>query len=95
MSKIVGVTVGTPLSPQTIKEKLKNDGFYPVISVSDIEGGHRITITDTNGTKTVDVRDGKDGKTPEKGTDYFTEADKAEMVAATIAALPVYGGETE
>lgn len=110
MSKIVGVTVGTPLSPQIIKEKLKKDGFYPVISVSNIEDGHRITITDTNGTKTVDVRngkngytpvkgkdyfDGKDGKTPEKGTDYFTEADKAEMVAATIAALPVYGGETE
>ena len=37
---------------------------------------------------------GKDGKTPVKGTDYFTAADKAEMVAAVIAALPVYGGET-
>ena len=38
---------------------------------------------------------GKDGKTPVKGTDYFTEADKIEMVNAVIAALPVYGGETE
>ena len=34
------------------------------------------------------------GKTPVKGKDYFTEADKAEMVAAVIEALPVYGGET-
>jgi hypothetical protein len=34
------------------------------------------------------------GDTPVKGTDYFTQADKAEMVAAVIAALPVYGGET-
>lgn len=35
---------------------------------------------------------GKDGKTPVKGVDYFTEADKAEMVSAVIAALPVYDG---
>lgn len=31
---------------------------------------------------------GADGKTPVKGTDYFTEADKQEMVNAVIAALP-------
>lgn len=34
-----------------------------------------------------------DGTTPVKGTDYFTAADKAEMVNAVIAALPVYAGE--
>lgn len=39
-------------------------------------------------------KDGIDGKTPVKGVDYFTESDKAEMVTAVIAALPVYGGET-
>lgn len=39
-------------------------------------------------------KDGADGKTPVKGTDYFTEADKEELVNAVIAALPVYGGET-
>ena len=31
---------------------------------------------------------GADGKTPIKGTDYFTEADKQELVNAVIAALP-------
>lgn len=31
---------------------------------------------------------GADGKTPVKGTDYFTEADKQELVNAVIAALP-------
>lgn len=31
---------------------------------------------------------GDKGDTPVKGTDYYTEADKAEMVAAVIAALP-------
>ena len=36
---------------------------------------------------------GEDGKTPVKGIDYYTDADKAEMVNAVIAALPVYNGE--
>lgn len=35
------------------------DGFSPTISVSTITGGHRVTITDKNETKTVDVMDGK------------------------------------
>lgn len=43
----------------------------------------------------MDGKPGKDGKTPEKGKDYFTEADKAEIVSAVISALPVYGGEVE
>lgn len=34
-----------------------------------------------------------DGKTPVMGTDYFTSADKAEIVSAVLAALPVYTGE--
>lgn len=28
------------------------------------------------------------GNTPVKGVDYFTDADKAELVAAVLAALP-------
>ena len=31
---------------------------------------------------------GADGHTPVKGIDYFTEADKQELVTAVIAALP-------
>lgn len=36
---------------------------------------------------------GADGYTPVKGTDYFTEADKVEMVNAVIAALPTAESE--
>ena len=36
---------------------------------------------------------GADGYTPVKGVDYYTEADKQEIVAAVVAALPVYAGE--
>ena len=35
---------------------------------------------------------GADGYTPQKGIDYYTEADKAEMVSAVIAALPTWEG---
>ena len=35
---------------------------------------------------------GADGKTPVKGTDYWTESDKAEIVADTLAALPTWTG---
>lgn len=38
---------------------------------------------------------GAEGKTPVKGTDYFTETDKAEIVEAVIAELPIYSGEYE
>lgn len=44
------------------------DGFSPTIAVTNITGGHRITITDKNGTKTVDVMDGTDGKNGSDGT---------------------------
>lgn len=35
---------------------------------------------------------GADGKTPVKGTDYWTAADKAEIVTDTLAALPKWTG---
>lgn len=37
------------------------DGVSPTISISVITGGHRLTIKDANGTKTVDLLDGSDG----------------------------------
>ena len=35
---------------------------------------------------------GKDGYTPEKGVDYFTKADKAELVVDVIDTLPKWDG---
>ena len=40
-----------------------NDGKSPVIAVTDIENGHRVSITDKDGTKTIDVLNGQTGKT--------------------------------
>ena len=35
---------------------------------------------------------GADGYTPVKGVDYWTEADKAEMVSDVLSALPTWEG---
>lgn len=37
------------------------DGYSPTITTTAIDGGHQITITDVNGTRTINVWDGKDG----------------------------------
>lgn len=36
------------------------DGFSPIVTVSDIAGGHRISIQDKTTTQTFDVMDGQD-----------------------------------
>jgi hypothetical protein len=70
-------------------EKLKGkDGFSPVVITSKQDGTTTVTITDAEGTKTATILDGEKGDkgyTPVKGTDYFTDADKTEIVAAVLA----------
>lgn len=67
-------------------------GFSPVADVKETVDGAVITITDASGTTTAIVRNGKDGKTPEKSVDYFTEEDKAEFVTSVLNALPTWQG---
>ena len=64
------------------------------VSESTADGGSNV-VTFSDG-KTITIKNGKagtPGKTPVKGTDYWREEDKAEMVNEVIAALPVYNGE--
>ncbi len=75
------------------------DGITPTIGTN---GNWYLGTTDTGkpsrgekGDKGADGTNGKDGingKTPVKGTDYWTEADKAEIVNDTLAALPTWTG---
>lgn len=37
-----------------------SDGFSPTVEVTEIDGGHQVTITDANGPQSFDVMDGKD-----------------------------------
>ena len=70
------------------------DGFSPVAKVETITNGATITITDKNGTTTATILNGAkgdpgtNGTTPVKGVDYYTEADKQEMVQLVLAAIP-------
>ena len=43
------------------KESGEFDGFSPTVTVTDIEGGHRVVITDVVGAHTFDVMDGSGG----------------------------------
>ena len=82
LNKMLGAPVGVAASA--------------TIDVEEIEGGHKVSVTDINGTTNFDIRDGidgKDGYTPIKGVDYYTDAEQQEMVNRVLAALPVYGGE--
>ena len=49
--------------PRGDKGDTGTPGFSPVIVVTDITGGHRVSITDVGGTQTVDIMDGEKGDT--------------------------------
>ena len=48
--------------------------------------GTTLTVTSASGTSSANLK-GADGKTPVKGTDYFTESEKAAIVSDVIGAL--------
>lgn len=50
----------------------------PKITVDEVQGGHKITISDAEDSQSFDVLD---GKTPVKGVDYWTEQEKNELIA--------------
>ena len=61
------------------------DGFSPVITVTDITGGHRVTITDAEGTQTVDVMNGQPGTPGYSPTVAVTEITGGHRVTITDA----------
>lgn len=60
MSTGLGVQVPVPSGPPGRKG---DPGDTPAISVTDITGGHRVSITTGNDTVTFDVMDGENGDT--------------------------------
>lgn len=62
------------------------NGSSVTAQISEIDGGHRVTVSDIAGPKSFDVLDGKDGKTAfqyaVEGGFEGTEAEFAEMIAA-------------
>ena len=68
------------------------------VSVTQIENGVSISVTDKNGTEIAYVYNGTKGDpgtagtTPVRGTDYWTDNDKTEVVNDVLAALPTWTG---
>lgn len=79
------------------------DGISPTVAVSTITGGHRITITDKNGTKTVDVMDGEKGdsgrgiaaiaRTSGSGAAGTTDTYTITYTDGTTSTFSVYNGK--
>lgn len=69
------------------------DGISPTITIDSITGGHRITISDANGEKSFDVKDGEDGYTPQKGVDYFTPEDIAAIAEEAAKLVDTGSGD--
>ena len=66
--------------PKGSKGDTGESGFSPTITVIDISGGHRVTITDSQGMESFDVLDGHDGQ---NGADGYSP---------TIAVSNISGG---
>ena len=77
-------------------------GYSVDASVKTVDGETSVTLyTVSPEGETGEIRGMftvKDGKTPAKGIDYWTDADKQEMVEMVLAEMPVtptYAGEVE
>lgn len=59
------------------------DGFSPIMAVTDITGGHRVSITDVDGTQSFDVMDGSDGFSPNVTVTNITGGHRVSITDAT------------
>lgn len=63
------------------------------LSAETLPGAVNDALAKAKASGEFDGKPGEPGYTPQKGIDYYTPTDIAEMVNAVIAALPVYNGE--
>lgn len=64
MNKLEQGVANEQVGPQGIPGKPGRDGqdgVSPTVAVTAIPDGHRVTITDADGSKSFDVMDGRDG----------------------------------
>ena len=62
------------------------------IYIWDVDASAWVNMGALQGPSGQDGNDGQDGSTPVRGTDYWTEADKSEIVNDVLAALPNASG---
>lgn len=67
-----GVGVPGPQGPKGDKGDKGDPGVSPTVSVQNISGGHKVSITDVDGTNEFDVMDGPQGPKGDNGQDGQT-----------------------
>ena len=80
---------GTGVDGVSVDNAYVDDNGHLIIELSTgelIDAGYVVGKDGKDGTN------GADGKTPVKGTDYWTASDKAEMVSDVLSALPTWNG---
>ena len=87
--RIIGNTVGTPISPAAIERKIK-----PVKTINGIAADGNGNVDIPAGINGKDGKDGKDGYTPVKGVDYYTEAEQEQLIAGIKADLEIVSDAT-
>lgn len=81
-----GVAGNTPVKGVDYFDGEKgDDGFSPVITIAEISGGHKVTITTANGEESFDIMDGKDGSGSSTGEENVIESIKVNGVAQSVA----------
>ena len=95
MADIVGTISGKSSMVGHLGVVYGKDGksAYEIAVKNGFEGTEEEWLTSLVGEKGEQGAQGPPSKTQEKGVDYWTEADKAEMVQEVLAALPIYNGE--
>lgn len=87
---------GTTFFPSVSAEGViswTNDGGLQNPSPVNIKGRDGIDgVNGKDGQNGIDGKDGQDGYTPVKGTDYFTEADKYELVEDVLEGIEIPSG---
>lgn len=90
-----GIVEGITKAEEALK-KTESGGVSPVITVTDIEGGHRVSITDVEGEKTFDVMDGKDGTGgAERLTGSTSEVTPQDVMSAIAAGKTILINHTD
>ena len=94
---------GSVTPSKSLEGSVKLGKPLATVEVSEIEGGHKITVTDPNGVQELVIEDGKDGKdgidgvdgkdgyTPVKGKDYFDGRDGIDGKDGKDGYTPVKG----
>lgn len=81
-------TDGTSYTTPSIRGEPGQDGVSPTITVTAIAGGHRVEITDAEGTKTFNVMDGQTGATPDIQIGTVTTLPAGSEATAEITGTP-------